>query len=65
MLLALASKKENYMDLQVRRAALQDKRGSVTPPGHNPLKAVQLALWQGKNPADTGETEVYAVPCFS
>jgi len=30
MLLALASKKDNYMDLQIRCAALQDKRASVT-----------------------------------
>lgn len=31
---------------------------------HNPLKTVPIALQQGKKPADTGETEVYAVPCF-
>lgn len=39
--------------------------GLQPPTEHTPLKTAQLALWQGKKPADTGEAEVYAVPCFN
>lgn len=39
--------------------------GLQPPPEHTPLKTAELALWQVKKPADTGEAEVYPVPCFN
>lgn len=53
------------MDLQAGCAALQDQCGSVASTWAHSLNIAQLALWQGKKPADTGEAEVYAVPCFN
>lgn len=65
MLLALASKKENYTHLQVRCVALQDKCGSTTSTCAKSSEDGAGCCAVGKEAADAGETEVYVVPCFS
>lgn len=65
MLLALASKKENYTHLQVRCGALPEKCGSTTSTWAQSSEDSAGCCAAGKEAADTGETEVYVVPCFS